>query len=70
MQVDTSGNVLTQLPGGFRAACKLLSLNASGNRLALLPDGLFSGMSSLTSLDLACNLLAGCLPSDIGTLAR
>jgi Leucine-rich repeat (LRR) protein len=69
VQVNVSGNNLVELPSGFSAASSLLTLDASANQLAAMPEVLFRQMTNVTSLNLSCNLIGG-LPEDIIRLSR
>lgn len=62
LAVASSG--LTELPAdGYPET--LTAINASGNRLTAVPDGLSEMLPSLMSLDLSKNVLGG-LPTDLG----
>ena len=60
LELNLSGNDLTSpLPAGLFSGLGYVNLDLSGNDLTSLPDGLFSGLSSVPDLNLGDNPDAG-----------
>jgi Leucine-rich repeat (LRR) protein len=69
-QVAAAHNSIQRLPLGLACASALLALDLSCNQLQALDGSALAAMAALTCLKLSRNALQGCLPPEVGRMAR